>query len=104
MTEKWAQQSHKAFPPCLAQRVHCADDRYKLVSPAMMDPPDVSDGINERVSVSGAQRNRFAGIRLLSGPKKAKWPDTRIRETFYERVEESQIQSVRPFGDIWQMP
>ena len=58
MTEKWAQQSHKAFPPCLAQRVHCADDRYFIVSPAMMDPPDVSDGINERVSISDAQRNR----------------------------------------------
>ena len=24
----------------------------------MMDPPDVSDGINERVSISDAQRNR----------------------------------------------
>ena len=42
MTEKWAQQSHKAFPPCLAQRVHNADYRYFIVSPAMMDPPDVS--------------------------------------------------------------
>ena len=58
MTEKWAQQSHKAFPPCLAQRVHNAEFRYFIVSPAMMDPPDVSDGINERVSISDAQRNR----------------------------------------------
>ena len=58
MTEKWAQQSHKAFPPCLAQRVHNADYRYFIVSPAMMDPPDVSGGINERVSTSGAQRSQ----------------------------------------------
>ena len=59
MTEKWAQQSHKAFPPCLAQRVHNAEFRNLIVSPATMDPPDVSDGINERASTSGAQRNRI---------------------------------------------
>ena len=34
MTEKWAQQSHKAFPPCLAQRVHCADDPILFSEPA----------------------------------------------------------------------
>ena len=42
MTEKWAQQSHKAFPPCLAQRVQYADDRFQFCIIAALDQPDVS--------------------------------------------------------------
>ena len=42
MTEKWAQQSHKAFPPCLAQRVQYADDRVQFCIIAALDRHDVS--------------------------------------------------------------
>ena len=42
MTEKWARQSHKAFPPCLAQRVQYADDRVQFCIIAALDQPDVS--------------------------------------------------------------
>ena len=42
MTEKWAQQSHKAFPPCLAQRVQYADDRFQFCIIAALDRHDVS--------------------------------------------------------------
>ena len=45
----------------LGQCVHCTDYCYFIVSPAMMDPPDVSGGINERVSTSGVQRSRNHG-------------------------------------------
>ena len=42
MTEKWARQSHKAFPPCVAQRVQYADDRVQFCIIAALDRPDVS--------------------------------------------------------------
>ena len=42
MTEKWARQSHKAFPPCLAQRVQYADDRVQFCIITALDRPDVS--------------------------------------------------------------
>ena len=42
MTEKWARQSHKAFPPCVAQRVQYADDRVQFCIITVLDQPDVS--------------------------------------------------------------
>ena len=42
MTVKWARQSHKAFPPCLAQRVQYADDRVQFFIIAALDRHDVS--------------------------------------------------------------
>ena len=42
MTVKWARQSHKAFPPCLAQRVQYADDRVQFCITTALDQRDVS--------------------------------------------------------------
>ena len=42
MTEKRARLSHKAFPPCLAQRVQYADDRVQFCIITALDQPDVS--------------------------------------------------------------
>ena len=42
MTEKWARQSHKAFPPWLAQRVQYADDRVQFCIITALDRHDVS--------------------------------------------------------------
>ena len=70
----------------------------------MMDPPDVSDGINERVSVSGAQRNRFAGIRLLSGPEKRKSRD-RTTVSWHSSVAASaDLVLSRLSGDLLRVP
>ena len=78
MTEKWAQQSHKAFPPCLAQRVQYADDRFQFCIIAALDQPDVSGctRMTEKYLSKVAENATFK----IHGKRKK--PDTKIRGYF----------------------